>query len=305
MLVGRVLQGLGAAGNRIVVMAIVRDSYSGRMMARVASFIMSIFILVPVIAPFIGQGILWIAEWHMIFVMFLVVSLTATTWFFLRQPETLPPDRRRAFSLATIIDGFRTAATDRITLGYTICGGMVFGSFQGYLVSAQPVFQGIYGVGDMFAVYFGIPALAIGVAGVINGRIVMKYGMRRLVRIALVTTIGLALAFGGYAYANGGVPTLLELEIYLILTFFCMGMLFGNVNALAMEPMGAIAGIAAAFVGAVSTMIAIPPAALVGHMFDQTILPMVGGFAVLGGLALAVGLWADREHPPGPIVEED
>ncbi len=303
MLVGRVLQGLGAAGNRIVIMAIVRDRFEGRMMARVSSFIMSIFILVPVIAPFIGQGILWVAEWHMIFVMFLAVSLTSTTWFFLRQRETLPVERRRAFSIAPIMEGFRLAASNRVTFGYTMCAGMVFGSFQGYLVSSQPVFQGIYGVGDMFAVFFGIPALAIGVAGVINGRIVMKYGMRRLVRTALITTIGLALAFGAYAASVGGVPPLAVFEIYLILTFFCMGMLFGNLNACAMEPMGAIAGIAAAFVGSVSTMVAIPPAAVVGYMFDDTVLPMVGGFAVLGILALAISLWADREHPPGPIVE--
>jgi len=264
---------------------------------------MSIFILVPVIAPFIGQGILWVAEWHMIFVMFLVVSLTSTTWFFLRQRETLPVGRRRAFSIVPILEGFRQAATNRITFGYTMCAGMVFGSFQGYLVSSQPVFQGIYGVGDMFAVYFGIPALAIGLAGVINGRIVMKYGMRRLVRTALITTIGLAVAFGAYAASVGGVPPLAAFEIYLILTFFCMGMLFGNLNACAMEPMGAIAGIAAAFVGSVSTMVAIPPAAVVGYSFNDTVLPMVGGFAVLGTLALMISLWADREHPPGPIVE--
>lgn len=304
MLAGRVLQGLGAAGNRIVVMAIVRDRYEGRMMARVSSFVMSIFILVPVIAPFIGQGILWVAEWHMIFAMFLAVSVVSTTWFFLRQHETLPLERRRAFSLAPIMAGFRVAATNRTTLGYTLCAGAVFGSFQGYLVSSQPVFQGVYGVGDMFPIYFGIPALAIGLAGIINGKIVLKYGMRRLVRTALITTIGLAIAFGGYSAWIGGVPSLVALEGYLILTFFCMGMLFGNLNACAMEPMGALAGIAAAFVGSVSTMVAIPPAAVVGHLFDNTVLPMIGGFAVLGCVALAISLWADHDHPPGPIVED-
>lgn len=304
MLIGRVLQGFGAAGNRIVIMAIVRDRFEGRMMAKVASFIMSIFILVPVIAPFIGQVILWVAEWHMIFVMFLLVSLVATSWFALRLNETLPAERRRAFSVSTILDGFRLAATNKITFGYTMCAGAVFGSFQGYLVSSQPIFQGAYQVGDMFAVYFGIPALAIGIAGLINGKIVMKYGMRRLVRIALVATILFALVFGGYSYAIGGVPPLVMFELYLIVTFFCMGMLFGNLNALAMEPMGSMAGIAAAFVGCVSTLVAIPPAALVGQAYSGTVLPLTAGFAVLGVIALAISLWADREHPPGPIVAE-
>ena len=147
MLAGRLMQGLGVAGPRIVAVALIRDQYEGRLMARVMSFVMAIFIIVPIIAPAMGQGILLIASWRAIFGVFLAMAVAVSLWFTIRQPETLPLDRRIPFSPARVVSGFREVLTNRTALGYTITAGLVFGSFIGYLSTAQQVFQVQYGLG--------------------------------------------------------------------------------------------------------------------------------------------------------------
>ena len=302
MLIGRALQGLGAAGNRIIIIALIRDGYAGRAMARIMSFVLSLFILVPIIAPALGQVILWVADWRTIFVALLVISLASAIWFGMRQPETLPPSRRRPFSAAAIAKAFGEAGSNRVTLGYTVAIGLIFGCFQGYLVSSQQIFQEIYLVGDLFALYFAIPAVAFGVAGFVNARMVMRFGMRRLIRVALVGVVLTAVLFGAFSYADDGVPGLIWLLIYLTLVFFCMGLLFGNLNAVAMEPMGHIAGSASAFIGFFSTLVAILCGLVIGQSFDGTVLPMIVGFGTLCLAALGIGLWADKGLPPRPVT---
>lgn len=302
MLVGRVLQGLGAASARIVTIALVRDSHAGRAMARIMSFIMAVFIVVPVLAPSIGQAILFMGDWRLIFIFFVLLAAGATSWFALRQPETLPPERRVPLSAGNVARGFRTAAANRVTLGYTIATGLVFGPFLGYLSSAQQILQVQYGTGDAFALYFGGGALSIGLSSVINGRTVMRYGMRRLMRTALVTTIIASVLLVAIVEANGAAPSLAGLMAYFLVVFFCIGMLFGNMNAIAMEPMGRIAGVASAFIGFSSTAIGLPLGIMIGRMVNDTVTPLAAGFAICCTLSLAAGLWADKGHPPGPIV---
>ena len=164
MLLGRILQGFGAAGPRIVVVALVRDEYAGAAMARIMSLVLTTFILVPVLAPAIGQGILLIAHWRAIFAMLLALGLVALVWFALRQPETLPLERRVRFSLGRILIGVRETCANRVALGYTIAAGMIFGAFLGYITSSAQIFLGQYGVGRLFPLYFGGLALAIGAA---------------------------------------------------------------------------------------------------------------------------------------------
>ncbi|ANK82823.1 MAG: MFS transporter [Rhizobiales bacterium NRL2] len=303
MLVGRALQGLGAASARIVTIAVVRDRFAGRGMAQVMSFIMAVFILVPILAPMVGQGILFAGDWHLIFVFFIGLAGIAVTWFGLRQFETLPPARRVPFSLSNIARGFRTAATNRITLGYTIATGFTFGPFLAYLSSAQQIFQYQYGTGDAFALYFAGGAASLGVASFLNGRIVMRYGMRRLVRISQTASAATSFVMAAIALAMGVEPSLFWLMVYFMAIFFAVGMVFGNLNALAMEPMGAIAGIASAFVGFVPTALAVPQGILIGSQLDGSVIPLMIGFGICTTVSLGVGLWADRDHPPGPIVE--
>ncbi len=298
MLAGRVLQGVGAAGPRIVTMALIRDQYHGRAMARVMSFVTAVFILVPVVAPLLGQTILLVAHWRAIFGLYLGLALIASLWFALRQPETLPPGQRMPFSLTRIGWAVRQVVTNRAALGYTLAAGTVFGAFLGYLNSAQQIFQGQYGLGRLFPVYFAILALALGSASFLNARLVMHYGMYLLARTALLTLGGTSLVFWSIAFVWAGQPPLWALMIYLLLSFFCIGLLFGNFNALAMETLGYIAGVGAAMVGSLSTFISLLLGTLIGQSYNGTVLPLVAGFALLSAAALGIMRWAEAgEHP--------
>jgi DHA1 family bicyclomycin/chloramphenicol resistance-like MFS transporter len=299
MLTGRFLQGVGAAGPRIVSLALVRDLYSGRAMARIMSMVMGIFIIVPVIAPSIGQGLLLVASWRLIFVALLVEGIIGFVWLAWRQPETLPMERRASFSLLRIFSAFREACGNPVTLGYTVAAGLVFGAFVGYLASTQQVLGELYGLGTMFPIYFGANALAFGAASMLNARLVMKLGMRRLAGSGLGATSALSLAFFIVTLLLDGHPPLWALMGYLLLTFFFVGVLFGNFNALAMEPMGHIAGVAAAVVGSLATIISSVLGFVLGQAYDGTVRPMIAGFATLTILAGIAMILAERyrRHP--------
>lgn len=286
MLIGRFLQGLGAAGPRIVTVAIVRDQYKGKEMARVMSLIMTIFILCPVVAPLLGQGVLMVAGWREIFGMLLVLAFIAVGWFGVRQHETLPPEKRIPIALPRIRENLREIGRQRAALFYMVALGFVFGAFIGFLSSIQQVLQGVYGLGAIFPVYFAVLAISIGSASFSNAKLVMRFGMRTLAlfatsAITVLSALALPLFIG-----QEGVPPLWLWMAYLLLTLFCVGLLFGNLNAMAMEPFGHIAGIASSMVGAVSTFIAVALGTLVAQQFNGTVLPVVIGFASLGGIAL-------------------
>ncbi len=288
MLVGRILQGLGAAGPRVVTLALVRDCYEGRPMARIMSFVMAVFILVPALAPAVGLGVIVSFGWRATFGLLFLLSLVACLWFGLRQPETLPVTERRPFSLKTIGSGLVQACRYPATVGYTLAAGLIFGAFLGYLSSAQQIFAVGYGVHDLFAIYFGTAALAIGAGSIINSNLVMRLGMRPLTRRALIGVTAGSVLFLVPALLMNGVPPLWLLMTWMMLTFFCMGMIFGNINALAMEPLGHLAGLGAAFVGSVTTFVSLPLAWFVGASFQGGVIPLVLGFAVYGLGSLAV-----------------
>jgi MFS transporter, DHA1 family, multidrug resistance protein len=294
MLIGRFLQGVGAAGPRIVTLAMVRDLYEGRAMARIMSSVMGVFILVPALAPGIGQLILMVASWRAIFGAFLAVASIAVVWFGIRQPETLSAAHRASFSLPRIARAAREVCVHPVALGYTLAAGLVFGALIGYLTSAAQIFQGQYGQGERFPLYFAALALAIGLASWCNSRLVMRYGMRLLSGVAVVGQGTLSVGFFAIALASAGHPPLWALMAYLLAAFFCLGILFGNFNALAMEPLGHIAGVAASVVGSLTTFISLLLGTLIGRSYNGTVLPLVGGFAILGLAAIAVMRWAER-----------
>ncbi len=293
MLAGRFLQGLGAAGPRIVAIALVRDHYAGRGMASIMSMVMGVFILVPVLAPAMGQGILMVADWRAIFGMLLALALIALLWFALRQPETLKAERRTPFSVLRIGRAIRETCANRTALGYTIAAGLAFGALVGYLTSAPQVLQIQYGLGARFPLYFAVLALAIGGASWANSRLVMRFGMRRLSGLAVTTLSALSLAFFAIAWMAAGHPPLMAMMAYLMAAFFCMGILFGNFNALAMEPLGHIAGVAASVIGSLTTFISLSLGTVIGQAYDGTVLPLVGGFAALAIASVAVMRWAE------------
>ncbi len=296
MLWGRVLQGFGAAGPRVVSLAMVRDGSSGPAMARVMSFVMSVFMLVPILAPSIGQGILLVAHWRMIFVGLLAMALLATVWMAYRQRETLPKERRSALSLTALASAAATFLRHPVAMGYTIAVGCIFGAFICYLGTSQQIFQEQYGQGKLFAVWFGLFAVAIAIAMIVNGRLVMRFGMRALSQWALRGSIALSVLFLMASLAMAGHPPLWLLGLYLFLNFFCSGMLFGNYNAIAMEPMGRIAGMAAAISGSLSTLVALVTGTLIGQLYDGTVIPLAGGFTALTLAAFVLTEWAERRR---------
>lgn len=293
MLVGRLLQGLGISAPRAITLALVRDRYKGRAMARVMSFVSSIFILVPMIAPTLGQTILLFSGWRGIFGSFVLMALITLSWFALRMPETLAPEHRAPFSLRRIIDATLEIARTRIAVGYTVSAGLVSGAFLGYLNSAQQIFQEQYALGKLFPLVFGVISLSIGLASLLNARLVMRFGMRFLVRRSLFVVIGLSILALGIVLPLGGQAPLWLFMAYIMATFFCVGILFGNQNSLAMEPLGHLAGIGAAVVGSLSTLISMPLGTIIGQSYNGTLLPLIVGIALLSGLCiLAVG-WAE------------
>ena len=169
MLAGRALQGIGAAGPRAVTTALIRDQYEGRAMARVNSFVLAVFILVPIFAPALGQGILMLTHWRGIFGLFLMLAAVAATWFHFRQPETLSPTQRIPFSPKKILSAVGAVFASRVAVGYSLAMGFVYGSFIGYLSSTQQIFQIQYGLGARFPLVFAIFALSIGTASLCNG----------------------------------------------------------------------------------------------------------------------------------------
>ncbi len=296
LLLGRLMQGIGISAPRAVTVALVRDQYEGRGMARVMSFVMTVFILVPMIAPTFGQAILLFTGWRAIFGSYLLLAAIVTIWFALRMPETLSPEHRAPFSARRIILTIREVVTIRPALGYTVTAGLISGILIGYLNSSQQILQELYALGEQFPLYFALLSAAVGVATFLNTRLVMRFGMHLLVRKSLSTIFVLSVVALGLAILAEGVPPLWALIVYLMLSFFCVGILFGNLNALAMAPLGHIAGTGAAVVGALSTLLSVLLGTLIGQSYNGTILPLVAGIFILSGLSLAVVHWADSRQ---------
>jgi DHA1 family bicyclomycin/chloramphenicol resistance-like MFS transporter len=293
MLTGRFLQGVGVAGPRAMTIALVRDKFEGRSMARIMSLIMTVFIMVPVIAPTLGQAVLGIAGWRTIFGIYLAMGLVACVWFALRQEETLPVNRRIPFSLGRIAGAFREVLASRTAFGCTVAAGLIFGAFLGYLNSAQQILQQQYGLGSRFPLYFAMLAIALGTASFLNAGLVMRHGMQRLSVLSLRTICGVSIVFLGVAFARSGHPPLWAFMAYLMLSFLCIGLLFSNLNAMAMQPLGHIAGTGAAVVGTVSTLMAFTLGTFIGQSYNGTILPLVAGFAILSILAMLTLRWVE------------
>lgn len=293
MLVGRFIQGVGVAGPYVSSVSIVRDKYAGRRMARVMSIIMMIFIMVPAIAPSLGQAIMHFSSWRDIYILYVLYALAISLWIFLRLEETLPCERRIPFHMKNIMAGFKEVIQNRTTLSYTVCMGICFGSFMGYLNSSQQIFQDQFAQGDMFAIWFGVLALVLGASSLLNSRLVERLGMHYIcLRSFLAITLASAVFLGLHAIAD------IELWMFLIyaaVIFFSFGLVFGNLNALAMEPMGHIAGIASAVIGSVSSVISMGLGATIGQLYNTTLVPVTTGFLLLGTLCILIMKFADKK----------
>ena len=285
MIFGRILQGVGLSAPRTISIAMVRDRYSGDYMARVMSFIVVIFILVPVVAPAIGKVILDFYGWKAIFYSQLLFGICVMIWLWKRQPETLHIEFKRKFTALLFLNGVKEFIKHKQSIAFTLISGLITGSFMVYLSASQHIFQVQYDLIEEFPFIFAGLAIGVGFATFLNGSLVLKYGMLKLVKVSMIffTLIPIIYIILFYGKVNPSVTTLL---FFFGLQFFSIGFLFGNLRALAMQPVGHIAGIGSAINGFVSTIMAVPIATYIGGFVNTTALPLFVGFTACGLLSL-------------------
>ncbi|CUB04640.1 multidrug effflux MFS transporter [Marinomonas fungiae] len=294
LLLGRFVQGLGVAAPKTVSRALIRDLYKGRAMARIMSYIMVVFILVPMLAPSFGQLVLLIGDWRWIFAALMLQGIVASVWLMVRQPETLAPEHRHRFDLKRLLGEARFIVCHREVMCYTGISGLTFAGLMLYLGMSQSIFQDLYHTGDAFALYFAILAGGAGIASFTNGRLVMRLGMTRLVWVALSLKLSAANGLMLAAWLLDGVPPLWLFLCLGMLIFFSMGLLFGNMNALAMEPLGNMAGIASSVTASLSSLIAVVLSVLVGTFYNFTVIPLAAGYVIFTGIAFVLMLLAHQ-----------
>ncbi|KZK97257.1 Bicyclomycin resistance protein [Pseudovibrio sp. Ad5] len=294
MFVGRFFQGAGAAALRIVPMSVIRDRYDGAAMARIMSLTMAVFIIVPCIAPMLGQGILMLAGWQSIFWFMLVLTCASGFWVWTRQPETLPVERRSAGSLVSVRDGLVATLLNRKTRAYTIASGLMMGTFMAYVMSAEQIYRDIFETGDLFALYFGVGAGFIGIASLANARLVESYSPELICRAALFGVI----LVSGLAYVINDIAPL-SLYGFLVLisiVFFCFGFTIGNMNAIALQPLGHIAGLANSAISFLSGCIAMVIGSVIAGTFNMTVAPLFFGIFATSLLSQLILMLADRQQ---------
>ncbi|MGC4024039.1 MAG: multidrug effflux MFS transporter [Mesorhizobium sp.] len=292
LLILRVIQGIGAASTRVIAVSMVRDRFGGRAMAEVMSLIFMVFMIIPVLAPNIGQLVMLFSTWHMIFAVMAIIALAIAIWTFVRMPETQHPEDRRSIELRSIFQGFGIVLSNRISLCYTLASTTIFGALFGFINSAQQVYVGIYQLGVWFPVVFAGIAGMMAVSSFLNSRLVGKFGMRRLSHGALIGFIIVSLIWLVWSL-TGPVP----LPVFILLfaaAMFQFGWIGSNFNAIAMEPLGHVAGTAASIQGFMQTLGGGLIGAFVGQQFDGTVTPLAAGFASVGVMGLVMVLIAER-----------
>ena len=291
MLIARVFQGLGASGPRIVSVAIVRDRFAGREMAKIVSIVMMIFTLVPAVAPLVGSVIIAGFGWRAIFMAFILFSLTTALWFGARLPETLAPQNRRPLRPHLIWEALKEIFSHPSVRISILVQSLALAMLFSMLMLVQPIYYEIYDRAESFPYWFGAVGLFAGSASLLNAMLVGRYGMRRLVTITL--GIQVILSFTMFYFDLGGMAEPYGFAAFVMFQtalFFQAGLTLGNLNAIAMEPVGHIAGIAASVISAISTVLAAAIASPVGLLFDGTIRPLVIAMLIMATMGFALML---------------
>ncbi|MDP3371210.1 MAG: MFS transporter, partial [Brevundimonas sp.] len=303
LIAARVGTGLGAAALRVLAVSIVRDRYSGRTMARVMSLSFLVFLGVPILAPALGQLILTVAPWPWIFGVLALAGSAFMTWAVLRLPETLHVENRMPIRVGRIASAFREALTNRRSIGYTLAMTCITGALFGFINSSQQIFFDVFHEPQLFTVVFAAVAGGIAVASLLNARLVERLGSRLISHTALLGFIAMSAIHA--AVALSGHETIWTFAVLQALTMFCFGFIAGNFGAMAMEPMGHIAGTASSAQGFISTTVGASLGFLIGQQFNGSAAPMTIGFVALGLAALVCVLFAEhgrlfkaRNRPP-------
>ncbi|MDT9597702.1 multidrug effflux MFS transporter [Sphingosinicella rhizophila] len=299
LLAARTMQGVAAASTRVLVMAIVRDRYQGSAMARIMSLAMIVFMIVPILAPSFGQGVLAISSWRHIFIGLAVYGLILTLWVILRLPETLAPAARRALSFASIGQATKETLGNRASIGNTITVTLVMGGLFSFITSIQQIVFDVFGRPDLIGLVFACIAGPMALSSYANSRLVHRFGPRRLLLTALAGFSVAALIHLVVTETMG--ETIWAFVLMQALTMSSFGLIGSNAGALAMEPLGHIAGTASSLQGVITTVGGALIGYAIGQNFNGTTLPFLIGFSSCAILALLIAYWANPAmiKPPG------
>jgi DHA1 family bicyclomycin/chloramphenicol resistance-like MFS transporter len=284
-LLARATQGIGAAAARIMINAITRDFFKGNEMARVTSLVMLIFIMVPVFAPSLGGLILWISEWHTILYVFVGFGLLILVWSLMRLPESLNPEDKKDLNLKQLLETFKRVVSEPISMTFAVISGVIFSGFMAYLNSAEQIFSQMYDAKDSFPIIFGMIAIFFGLAAFINSRIVMIYGAMKVTYYAMLLMLFSNLVALISTIYFRGLPPLWLFAINLGVINVCIGLVYGNVMAIAMLPLGRMAGMGASVIGMISAFLAAGIGILISQQLTNSIFPITIGFLSTSMLA--------------------
>ncbi len=286
ILAARLVQGLGAAAPRVAGSAMIRDLFKGRAMAEVMSVIMAVFMIVPAIAPLMGQGVIALAGWRSIFLVLAAVSLATSIWMGLRQPETLL--QRQNLSLRHLINASRDVLGMPIVRAAILLQALILGGLFAALSSMQGIFAQSFDRAASFPLWFTVIAVGSAAGSVLNARFVQRFGMRKMLVWALHATLAASAALLAVQAILPADLRFAGFIIWAIVVFGGMGMTMGNLNALALEPLGHIAGLASSVITALSTVLSVVIAIPVGMAFHGTEAPLLAAFVIFGLLSQLV-----------------
>lgn len=296
----RAAQGLVAAGARVVTLSLVRDLFQGARMARVMSWVMTVFMAVPIVAPNIGFFILHVAHWRAIFWTLVANGLVLTVWVTLRLPETLPPERRRSMHPRAMAAAYLEVFKNPVSRSYTLASGLVFAALFAFISSSEQLFRS-FGLADTFPLYFAGVASSMAVASVVNARLVERVGTRRLSHGAVMAFTAIQVAYCSLYFA--GVHDFWVYYASLVGSFFMFSLIGANFNAMALEPLGHVAGTASAALGFASTTLSGSLGGLIAAQFNGTPVPVALGFLCVGLstlLVITLGVPAPAPHLAAP-----
>ncbi len=289
----RFLQGVAAAATRVLVVSVVRDLYSGSGMARIMSITMIVFMIVPVVAPTLGQGVLAVATWRYVFILLGVYGAALAFWVVLRLPETLPAERRRPLSLRSIGEAVGFTLRIRQSIGNTVAQTLLMGALFAFINSIQQIVFDVFERPELIGLVFAAVAAPMTISSYANSKLVMRFGSRRLLLVALSCFTAVALIHLAAAASLGeGLWMFVALQAATMVFF---GMIGANAGALAMEPLGHVAGTASSVQGAITTVGGALIGFAIGQNFNGTTIPFLLGFTFCGSLALGVAWWANRQ----------
>lgn len=288
LLGARILQGLMSAATRVLAVAIVRDNFSGRTMARTLSIAQMIFFLVPILAPSLGQLLLTMGPWRFIFYALAAFAAFVLAWTLARLRESLPLERRVPISIATLSSSYRLTLTNRYSAGYALAASLTFGGIIAFVASSQQIFVDEFHAGDRFTILFAVCAFSMGCASFANSRLVERLGTRLISQVAVFGLIGLSLVH--LAIIAAGSESLITYMVFQALSMTCIGLCGSNFGAMAMEPVGHIAGTASSVQGFITSVGAVLVGTAIGQSYNGTTFPLAIGYLAIGVAVLGI-IW--------------